>query len=412
MNTVTATPSIPAPSFELLNDPPPEFADGLRRSFPTERETERQLERKLRRRASGPYTPVNLEAMCEALRRLIGEHTDDPFEVLNPRWFTGGASKVQMGFELRWDRPGRGPSVDGMMVRMDPAESHNATSKLREFELLGAVRPVMPVPEVYWVDDDAEYFPHPALVYALADGVTKPQHATTGQVSGMGTNFGPSLRVQLAPQFMEYLAVLHTFDYASAALPSFDVPRTGTSDAALWELNRSRRLWEEDRGQDLPVMEVAAAWLERNLPTLDAVSVVHGDYRSGNFLFDEDSGRITCWLDFERAHLGDRHRDLAWTTQRIFGHYAEGGSPYLICGLIPIESFYEQYERATGLPVDPQRLQFYRVLDVYSMIVSTLASAYRVVRLGKTHQDIVLTRVRGMVGILAEELCELLEEVL
>jgi aminoglycoside phosphotransferase (APT) family kinase protein len=246
----------------------------------------------------------------------------------------------------------------------------------------------------------------------LADGVTKPQHTTTGQVSGMGTNFGPSLRARLAPQFMECLASLHTFDYPAATLPSFDVPKTGSSEAALWELNRSRRLWEEDRGQDLPVMEVASSWLERNLPTLDAVSVVHGDYRSGNFLFDEDSGQITCWLDFERAHLGDRHRDLAWTTQRIFGHYAEGGTPYLICGLIPIESFYEEYERATGLSVDQRRLEFYRVLDVYSMIVSVLASAYRVVRLGKTHQDIVLTRVRGMVGILSEELCDLLEEVL
>ena len=46
------------------------------------------------------------------------------------------------------------------------------------------------------------------------------------------------------------------------------------------------------------------------------------------------------------------------------------------------------------------------------MIVSTLASAGRVVRLGKTHQDIMLARVRGMVPILADELCGLLEEVL
>jgi aminoglycoside phosphotransferase (APT) family kinase protein len=195
-------------------------------------------------------------------------------------------------------------------------------------------------------------------------------------------------------------------------LPSFDVPKVGTTESALWELNRARRLWEEDRGEDLPVMEVAAEWLERNVPKLDGVSVVHGDYRSGNFLFDEDSEQITCWLDFERAHLGDRHRDLAWTTQAIFGHYAEAGSTYLVCGLIPIKSFYDEYERASGLPVDQQRLAFYRVLDTYSMIVSTLASAYRVVRLGKTHQDIMLARVRGMVPILADELCGLLVEVL
>ena len=195
-------------------------------------------------------------------------------------------------------------------------------------------------------------------------------------------------------------------------MTSFDVPRVGTTDSALWELNRARRLWEEDRGEDFPLMEVAANWLARNLPTLDHVSVVHGDYRSGNFLFDEDTGEVTGWLDWERGHLGDRHRDLAWSTQPVCGHYAEDGVTYLVCGLVPLESFYREYERASGLAVDPERLMWYRVLNAYSMVVSVLGSAYRVVRLGKTHQDVLLQRVEGMFPVLAAELSVLLEEVL
>ena len=88
-----------------------------------------------------------------------------------------------------------------MMLRMDPAESHNATSKLREFELLRAMKDVLPVPDAYWVDDDARWFPQPALIYEFLDGVTKPRRPRPGTVSGLGTNFGP-LRAPLAPQYL------------------------------------------------------------------------------------------------------------------------------------------------------------------------------------------------------------------
>jgi len=156
-------------------------------------------------------------------------------------------------------------------------------------------------------------------------------------------------------------------------------------------------------------MDVAANWLERELPVLDRVSVVHGDFRSGNFLFDEASGHITAWLDWERGHLGDRHRDLAWMTQREKGHLGEDGKTYYVCGLIPLDEFYERYERASGLRVDPDRLTWYRVLNCYQIITTVMATAYRVAKLGKSHQDVLLTRLKGIAPVIAHELSELLE---
>jgi len=398
--------------FDVLDDPPAELIEEMRRRFPTERETDELLVRKLRRRGGPPYVPVTLDQLRDGLQQLLSEKLSGDFEIFNARWFTGGASKIQMGFDLRWHDPERGPSTDRMMLRMDPAESHNATSRLREFELLKAFEGVIPVPPVYWVDEDARHFPEPALIYGFVDGVTKPRRTTTGQVSGMGTNFGPDLRARLAPQFLEHLAAIHTLDASKATFTSMEQPEVGTTQAALWQLNRARRVWEEDRGEDLPLMEVAANWLERNLPVLDCASVVHGDYRSGNFLFEERTGRITAWLDWERGHLGDRHRDLAWSTQPICGHYAEDGSTYLVCGLVPLESFYQEYERASGLAVDPERVRWYRILNAYQIVASTLGTAYRVVRLGKTHQDVLLARVEGVWPVAAAELSALLEEVL
>ena len=138
--------------------------------------------------------------------------------------------------------------------------------------------------------------------------------------------------------------------------------------------------------------------------------MVHGDYRSGNFLFDEATGQINAWLDWERGHLGDRHRDLAWTTQLTMGHYSEDGKTYFVCGLVPLEDFYDWYTQESDLPVDEFRLAYYKILDCYTIVCSVVASAYRVVRLGKSHQDVLLSRVKGMAPTVLDEMAELLRK--
>lgn len=404
--------SAPAPAPDPRDQPTPAFIEQLRQRFPTERETDELLTRKMQRRAGPPYRQVSLDEMVGWLNAMLREQIAGDFQVHDPRWLTGGASKVQIAFELSWNAPGLGPSRDRLVVRMDPSEASNTTSRVREVELLGAFEAVLPVPKVFWLDRDARWFPEPAIVYTFVPGVAKPRHTGAGQVVGLGTNFGPRLREQLAPQFLQHLATIHTADVSRMRFTSMEVPPVGTTDGARWQLNRARRVWEEDRGEDFPLMDVAANWLERNLPTLDRVSVVHGDYRSGNFLFNEEEGRITAWLDWERGHLGDRHRDLAWMTQREKGHLAEDGKTYLVCGLIPLDDFYRRYEAVSGLTVDRERLRWYQVLNCFQVITTTMATMVRVAKLGKSHQDILLARLKAIAPVGANELAELLEEVL
>lgn len=386
-------------------------SEDLRRRYPTERETEDLLARRTARRALPAYVRPTLPEFEIHLRRFLDVHIDGGYLLTDLRWFTGGVSKIQMGFTLDW-QDGGARRRERMVVRMEPAESLNATSRLREFQLLNAFSGVLPVPETFWVDSDATWFPEPALIYAYVAGVTKPTGSTTGQVTGLGTSFGAHYRELLAPQFIDALAAIHTFDFSACDMTSMDVPTIGGPEAAVWQLNRARRVWEEDRGEDFPLMELAASWLTRNAPPLDRVSVVHGDYRSGNFLFDEASGEVTAWLDWERGHLGDRHRDLAWTTQSTFGHWDESGTSYLVCGLVNLEEFYQQYEKASGLTVDPDRLRYFRILNNYQIIVALLGTAFRVVRLNKSHQGLLLARLRGQVASVTDDLAVLLDEVL
>ena len=402
-----------ATDYAILDAPPRSFIDEMRRKYPTERETDELLVRKLERRASQTvdYHVPRLTEMQAWIQSFFEAHLARPFRITEPRWLAGGASKLQILFEIDWEQEGR-KRHDRMVVRMDPAESHNATSRLREAELLRAFMGKIPVPEVFFVDHEARWFPEPALIYGFAEGVTKPMTATSGAVSGLGIHFGPALRARLGPQFVEHLARIHAFPIAEGRFTTMEPPSIGTTEAAQLQLNRARRVWEEDRAEDFPLMDVAVNWLERNLPLMDHVSVIHGDYRSGNFLFDEASGRITTWLDWERGHVGDRHRDLAWSTQAMFGDPREDGRGYYICGLLTEGEFYAQYQAMSGLSIDPVRLKWYSVLNCYQALVSTLGSCYRVVRLGKNHQDALMVILKAEAAMASARLQEMMGEVL
>jgi aminoglycoside phosphotransferase (APT) family kinase protein len=382
----------------------------LRERYPVEAEIDRVLVRKLERRAGPAYVPQSLDALVAGATRLIRAEHGDRFEIHNPRWLTGGASKLQMAFSLRWWPDGRTENRTPMVLRMEPAASVCETSRLREHQLLQAFDGIVPVPKPYWVDAEGRSLPYPALIYGFAIGVTKPSR-TTSNVSGLGTNLGPELRQRLAPQFIEQLARIHRHSIDTTQLAAFEVP-TEPHTAALWAVNWWERVWEEDAGEDVPLMRLATAWMRASLPRTDRLSIVHADYRTGNFLFDESEALITAWLDWELGHIGDRHEDLAWSMSRAFGHYAEGGGEFLTCGLLPESEFLARYEDATGFAVERTTLHFYRVLSAYKAITIVLAAGFRNARNRKSHQDVLLVWLMGLAAPLLDELRELLEEVI
>ncbi|MBC2637631.1 MULTISPECIES: phosphotransferase family protein [unclassified Rhodococcus (in: high G+C Gram-positive bacteria)] len=390
--------------------PAAEVLRSVRDRFPTDSASQRAVDRKLDRRRGAGWSPLSLTQLTEAVRELLTEDEDgSDYEIHNPVWLTGGASKIQMSFELT---AGADPTRRHLLLRMDPPESLNATIKTTEFEILRGVAGVLPVPRAYWIDDEARHLPEPGLICEFVDGVTKPTLTATGQVSGLGTNFGADLRKPLGDQLISSLAALHTIDPTGWASEALVVPTVGTTESANWQLNFERQLWLLDKFDASPIMDLAANWLARNLPTLDQVSVVHGDFRSGNFLFDESTAEVTAWLDWESAHLGDRHFDLAYCSQDLFGHYDESGDNFLVSGLVPRDEFFTRYEQASGLSVDPARLRWYTIFCGFSSTVKTLATSMRIAQLGRSHQDVLLARLEGTVPILLGQLGRQLEEVI
>lgn len=109
-------------------------------------------------------------------------------------------------------------------------------------------------------------------------------------------------------------------------------------------------------GADRPVLALALCWLEANLPAPVPPRLVHGDYRLGNLLVEH--GRLTGVLDWELAHLGDAHEDLAYGCMTVWRFSHPDRSAF---GLGSLEDWFAAYEAAGGEPVDPARFRFWLV---------------------------------------------------
>lgn len=403
-----------ASSPDPRQSPAADFVAALRDRYPTEREIDRVLTRKMLARGGPPHAPVTLGQLTDCLDSFLSARLDRPFAVRDARWMTGGSSKLQMAFALEWQ------SVDGtsathvtpMVLRMSPAESIVETSRRREYEVIRALSPLIPVPHCYWEDEDAAVFPCPALIFGFADGVAKPSTDASQQVTGLGINYGPALRPAVTAAFMEGLAALHTADVAAMALPSFELPQVGTNHGILKQVAMWRRIWDEDRGEEEPLVRLASLWLEDHAPILDRASIIHGDCRSGNFLISEGDGHITAWLDWELAVIGDRHQDLTWATSPAYSCVAEDGQTLLVNGMLPLAEFYAAYESATGLTIDEARIRYFRVYNAWVSVIVCIATAYRAAKGGKSHQDVVLTWLNGIGGMLMAQLRFVLTEAM
>jgi aminoglycoside phosphotransferase (APT) family kinase protein len=359
-----------------------------------ERSVAETLERKMARRGVVTHEPPVVDDVAERLRGYLASRIDGSFRLENLRRLPGGASKEQFVFDLDWTRDGE-TRHDRMVLRMDPPASMVETPRAREFEALRAVAGVLPVPEVFWSTEDPADLGAPALICGLVTGVASPAEGST-TASGLGCTYGPRLRPVLAEQFVDLLADLHRFDWTAADLPAFDRPAPGTTEALDRRLAAIDLAWAQDSFEPHPTITLTRDWLWRHRPAVDQVSLLHGDYRNGNFLLDEADGRITAVLDWELTYLGDRHHDLAYAMMEGWGYVDDESGEFYCSALITRPELIAAYERRSGLSVDPERLDYYMVLNMYWAVVALIATGPRNAAERMTHLDVMQNFLAGL----------------
>ncbi|ETI63686.1 aminoglycoside phosphotransferase [Sphingobium sp. C100] len=344
------------------------------------------LERTVRLRDTGPYRPKSDAEVMAMLSTFFAAKGLEEFSISDVERMSGGASKEQFAFTLNHREDQQG---ERLVLRMDPLEAIAQTCRGREGEIQSIMGNHMPVAPVRWFDADGDLLGQPAVILGFVRGVTQPSEGGSAGVSGMGGRLG-SLIDRLAPQYIDALAVTHRFDWSRAHLRFFDAPRAQSNQAAIWQVNWWSQVWWDCLVEPVPVVALAERWLRENAPVCDRPMLVHGDLRMGNFMFEEPSGKFTAVLDWELAHIGDFHEDIAWTMQKLFGAWGDDGI-FLVSGLLPRDDFITQYEAASGNRIDPVRLHYYEVLNAYKCAVMDLGQAMRAATASNNHQEVVLT---------------------
>lgn len=379
----------------------------IRQRFPVETSLDAVLTKKLRNRTRGGTHRTDFSELSKRLDDYLKTATGQTDTVLaNLQRLTGGASKEQFTFDLTWNQPGGKRQTRKLMLRMDPAESVVETHRLREAQVLRAMWGEIPVPEVCWVDPTDAHLGHPFLIAGFLEGTVQPQDG--GKVTGLGMHFEPALREALKDQFVSHLAAIHSTDWRHKDLSAFDKPEPGTRQANEWSLGLWERIWHEDSLEAHPVMEQAAIWLKENMPIVDNPVIIHGDYRSGNFMYTDDC-QINAILDWELCHLGDFHEDLAYNRCKMLGT-PDGKGGVRCSGLLYFDEFVEKYQQLSGHTVDYDLLAWYDVFTHYKTGAISCTSL-RVAREQKTHLDAMMNLIGGIGFIGTSELQRLLDKL-
>ncbi len=134
-----------------------------------------------------------------------------------------------------------------------------------------------------------------------------PGHVIRGELPP-GFASTPAERVRMAFAFVDTLAALHRIDYDAVGLSDYGRPG-GFMER---QVRRWSGQWEKSKTHDVPEISELGRRLTRRVPVQRRSTIVHGDYRLDNVVYDEtNAGKINAVLDWELSTLGDPLTDVA-----------------------------------------------------------------------------------------------------
>jgi aminoglycoside phosphotransferase (APT) family kinase protein len=295
------------------------------------------------------------ESLCEGLGRFLSSRWGAETRVQAASRIPGGASRETWKCQAN-----SGGVCRGLIVRLDPDSSLIDTDRATEYRAMeAAYKAGLPVPEPLFLEYDPTWLGRP---FSISAEVTGAQASPDGMPQAH--------REKLGRRKWDILGQIARLDPAGLALADV-LPATSVNTCALEQLAYWRKVIVDDELHANPVAHAALRWLARHPPPpAQKLSLVHGDFRTGNFLYTPD-GEIAAVLDWEMAHLGDPLEDLAWSLDPLW-NWRE---PDLAGRLLPHQQAVRCWEAASGLGVDPDAFAWWRVFAAVKAIGIWISSS-------------------------------------
>ncbi|WP_213770585.1 phosphotransferase [Bradyrhizobium sp. dw_78] len=240
--------------------------------------------------------PVEERHRIDELRldAWMRDHVEDYRGPLTVLQFKGGQSNPT----YRLDTPGR-----SYVMRRKPFGKllPSAHAVDREFRVIAALgKQDFPVAKAYALCSDDAVIGSAFYIMSMVEGRVFWDPTLPAEP--------PETRWKIFTSKIETLARLHKFDPEAIGLGDFGKP----GNYFARQVDRWTKQYRASETQHIPEMEKLIEWLPRTLPKQERVSIVHGDYRLDNMIFDFKEPRVIAVLDWELSTLGDPMADFTY----------------------------------------------------------------------------------------------------
>ena len=257
---------------------------------------------------------------------------------------------------------------DDLVVRRPPfgTKAKTAHSMIREYRVMNGLKPVFPsVPDTLYYSDDEAIIGSEFYVMRKVDGVLIKNRIPAEW------DFSTDDIRRFCTCFWEKLIELHQVDYSAAGLSDFGKPEGYIERQVTGWNGRFERVITPDVDHFAGVRD----WLLTNMPADNPRhSILHGDYRIDNVIFDRDDPcNILAVLDWEICAIGDPLMDLG----NSLAYWIQEDDPVELKqlmvqpsnlpGMLTRREILDLYQRRTGL--DTSGFNFYLVYGYWRLAV-------------------------------------------
>jgi aminoglycoside phosphotransferase (APT) family kinase protein len=177
----------------------------------------------------------------------------------------------------------------------------------------------------------------------------------------------PAERSAIYDETNRVIAQLHTIDYAAIGLADFGKP----GNYFARQIERWTRQYQASATETIEAMDLLIEWLPKNIPSGEATSIVHGDFRLDNMIFHPTEPRILAVLDWELSTLGHPLADFSYHC--MSWHIAPGqfrgiaGLDLAALGIPSQEQYIAAYCARTGATIRPDDFNFYLAYNMFRL---------------------------------------------
>ncbi len=302
--------------------------------------------------ASPKPTPV-LPPVEERIKRYLGSQLSAAdIELHDMQQISVGWSHETWLFDASWTDGGVS-RLQGFCLRRDPGnallrEMSDLATQFRVLRCLEAT--AVPSPKAYYFEDNPDILGAPFIVMEKVPGVCPSPWRNDGRRFYEDA----AARGVLPDSFTDTLVALHNLDWREAGLEFLGVPQPG-EHFARGEVAKWRKLMDASKQEPDPILIDVLCWLDANAPNTERLTLVHGAFRTGNFLVHED--KVSALLDWETQVIGDPMYDVAYVLSDL---NREGSD--LLSNLVDRDAFYRRYEKGTGIDIDDKVCRYYQML--------------------------------------------------